>query len=745
MTDSFESLADRLGVPASYTHAGGWPVAVPRAMRARLMAAMGYPAETEAELAAGLARLRQRRWGRLLPPVQVVRAGMPHAVVPVRLPAAPGHAVRPALAVTVEREDGAAQSWRVGPDTLAVLGWEPVEGRVMEERALPVPADLPLGYHRLRVTDAGSGADAEMALIRAPERCHWPAGLGETGRSWGFATQLYGLRSADNWGHGTFGDLNRLTEGSAELGAGLVGVNPLHALFPTRPERRCPYAPSSRLFLNPLYIDLTRVPDLAVCQTVSDSLSDSCFLAHLAAQRVQPMIDYRAVAAEVWPALEALFVAFRTTHLDPDTARGRAFHAWCAERGHDLEDFARFEALTEAFRDALPDSAGTQWTRWPAAYRDPRAPEVAAFAAAHPDRIAFRKYLQWEAERQLAEAARTGADDMAIGLYQDLAVGFDRDGAEAWMNPDLVPAGVSVGCPPDLRNPIGQGWGLGCFDPLKLADAAYRPFIALLRANMRHAGALRIDHAFQLRRLYWSPDDKPPGVTNRHAGGYVLYPFEDLLGLIALESVRNRCLIVAEDLGTIPEGFRERMMDTQALSYRIVHRERGPDRTYLPPETYPRNAAVALATHDQATLAGFWLGRDVAMRRTLGLYPNAAEAEAAAPARALDRVRFLEALGLAGVPEDALVDEEGRPSDRLILAAHAFLARTPCRLRLVQLDDLLGETEQMNMPATVDAYPNWMRRTELPVETVLQASIVATVARLFTDAPESDPANPVKT
>jgi len=740
MSDSFERLAEQLGIPAEYTHAGGWSVTVSRDLRMLLMAARGFPADSKDQIAASLERLRQRRWAAPLPPVRVIHAGAADAVVPIRLPAAAAHGSRAAFEVTLIQEDGREQTRRVSPESLAVLAREPVDGQVVEERALPIPPDLPFGYHRLRVTFGGdsrslSAADsntAEMVLILVPERCHWPSALGRNGaRSWGFATQLYALRSEENWGHGTFGDLTKLTEGSAELGADLVGVNPLHALFPTRPDRRCPYAPSSRLFLNPLYIDLTRVPDLATCTEVADRLSDSTLLERVAALRAEPMIDYAAVAAEIWPALEALFTAFQTTHLAPDTARGSAFRTWCREQGAPLEDFARFEALTETFRNQLPESAGTQWSRWPASYQEPRSQEVAAFAAQHSDRVDFRKYLQWEADRQLADAARAGSDDMAIGLYQDLAVGFDRDGAEAWMNPNLVPPGISVGCPPDLRNPAGQGWGLGCFDPLALEDAAYQPFIDLLRANMRHAGALRIDHAFQLQRLYWIPDSKPPGVTERHCGGYVHYPFEDLLGLIALESVRNRCLIVAEDLGTIPEGFRERMMDTQALSYRIVHRERTTERRYLPPDKFPMNAAVALATHDQATLAGFWLGRDVTMRTKLDLYPTQSDAEAAVSAREIDRARFLEAIGLAEAPMEALTDAEGRPSDLLILAAHSFLARTPCRLRLVQLDDLFGETEQMNMPATVDAYPNWKRRTELPVETLLQAPIVSAVARLF--------------
>lgn len=717
MQDAFDRLADALGVEAAYTHAGGWQVEIPRDIRARLMAAMGFPADTDAQVAEGLARIEDTAWRPGLAPVQVAREGAdPLAVVVVRRPSASG-----ALRLTLTREDGTTDTRLFrDPECLDRRADGERERCVLHWDHLPPP-----GYHVLTVEGDGLDGPSSQSLIVSPGRCWVPAALAGAGRTWGFAAQLYAQRGRTNWGMGDLGDLRRLVAASRDLGAGLVGISPLHALFPQWPERRTPYSPSSRIFLHSFYLDITAMADLAESPEAQARIAAPDFQARLAELRAADMVDYAGVAALKRPILELLWQGFRDRHLARDSDRARAFHAFCAEGGERLEAFARFEALAEHFADRWP-----WWRDWPAEFRRPDSPAVAAFASEHGDAVARHKYLQWQTDRQLAEA---GADHgLAIGLYRDVAVGIDRDGADAWVLQDAVPQGVATGAPPDLRNPVGQDWGVVPLDPRALVQRAYEPFITMIRANMRHAGALRLDHAFQLTRLYWVPLGNPAT-----AGGYVRYPFEDLVDILALETHRNQCLLVAEDLGTIPPGFRERMIDSDALSFRVLHRQRGPERCYLPPAEYPAMAAATCATHDQVTLTGFWAGRDVDQRGRLQLFPSEAARVEAERTRPVDRDQLLAALRDELDFDGPVTEADGTTLTRdFVVAVHRFLARTPSRLMLVQLEDVLGEIDQVNMPATIDQYPNWKRRITVPVEDLADHPMVRAVAEAIADERE---------
>jgi len=386
--------------------------------------------------------------------------------------------------------------------------------------------------------------------------------------------------------------------------------------------------------------------------------------------------------------------------------------------GQSLADFAVFEVLQE---HCVCKDRQFSWHSWPAPMREPRSPAVAAFAAAHRDRAEFFQYLQWEADRQLATAAATGRNrGLSLGLYRDVAVGVDPDGAEAWADQELIAPGASIGAPPDAFNRAGQNWGLAPFNPLILRQQGYAPFIAALRANMRHAGILRIDHAMSLDRLYWVPSG-----MEASAGAYVSYPFDDLLRLVALESHRQGCAVVGEDLGTVPVGFRDTLRTAGVLSYRVLAFERGSDGSFVPPAKYPALAAASAATHDLPTLRGFWLGNDLVWRRRLGLYPDANAADSDERARSRDRRLLLEALVGEGLlaPEGVgqYLSESGAPvySNELGSAVLSYLARSRARLVLVQLEDVAGESEQANLPGTTEAHPNWRRRLSLGLEEVL--------------------------
>lgn len=587
--------------------------------------------------------------------------------------------------------DAFGRTREVGTDTLIAL---------LEAMGLPAGSD-----HQIEASLRALPEPAAEAPGR-PARCFSFKDLGRD-RLWGLSAQLYGLRSATGWGIGDFGDLAELAEIAARLGAGALGINPLHALFPADPEQYSPYSPSSRQFLNILYIDLRQVPEHR------PDWPDR----GLRALRAAELVDYRAVTLHKLAALEQAFARFQTDELAPNSERAQRFHAFVAEMGEALRDQARFDALQERH--------GADWRRWPVALRDPGGAAVTQFAAAHAERVTFHKYLQWLADEQLGQAHRRArAAGMPIGLYRDLAVGLNPGGAAAWAQQQVVVPGVAIGAPPDQFNPLGQNWGLAPLSPHGLALQGYRGLIEDLRQNMRHAGALRIDHVMGLQRLFWIPDGAPPA-----EGAYVRYPLPAMLRIVAEESRRARCLVIGEDLGTVPPGFRAAMRRARLLSYRLFYFERQKSGALRPPRRYPRNALVAVSTHDLPTLRGFWAGRDLDWRDELALHADAAAAPAARAERVRDQGLILAALRRAGLwQKDAAHGDE-----RLGAAVHDFLATTPARLMMVQLEDALGEVEQANLPGTVAGHPNWRRRLPLPLDALAERpglqAVAASLAR----------------
>lgn len=544
-------------------------------------------------------------------------------------------------------------------------------------------------------------------------RCHLPDVLDNGGRVWGPSVQLYSVRSRRNWGIGDFTDLAALVDQVAAAGGAFIGLNPLHALFPDNPAHISPYSPSHRGFLNVLYLDVEAVPEFAACETARHRRASADFQARLAALRDSAMVDYVGVAQAKFEILAMLFAQFCTA----GGARADEFAAWRGLRGVSLERFARYEALQAHFRR---DTGAWGWPAWPAEYRDPESPAVAAFAAQHADAITYSAWLQWLADTQLAAVAAR-ARGMGIGLYLDLAVGASPGGAEVWSWQSVFAigkegnGGASTGAPPDELNLLGQDWGLPPFVPHRLRAAGYAPFIDILRANMQHAGALRIDHVMGLMRLFWVPPDTPAT-----EGAYVYYPFDDMLGIVAGESRRNACLVIGEDLGTVPEGFRERLFAAGILSYHPLMFERYPDSNFRLPADMPRQALVAASTHDLPTLAGFWRGIDLDVRTRLMLFPSDELRQRLITERDWDRGRLLWALereGLlpAGVGKDPAALPELTPP--VIAAIHAYLARSPAMLLVVQPEDLFGLTEQINVPGTLeDQHPNWQRKLPLEIE-----------------------------
>ena len=701
------ALAEAVGVSPSYTDLLGVDHPVGRETLVALLTLMGLSVNTPQEIATSAARLQAEEWHRLLPPV-VVRQRGERAAAAVSLPSSHQQGE---LAWSVDLEDGGHVAGKTPVSVLTLIASQEIDGIVHERRQLIIPNPLPLGYHRLSVT-VGT-ATATTVLAMTPQSGWLPPAMQRGERLWGINAQLYSVRSEQQWGIGDLADLAAVARETGLRGGDVVGINPLHALFFGSPEGASPYSPSSRLFLNPLYIAIEAVPEFA---GVSKAVK-----ARLKALQATEFVNYAEVAALKLKTFEALYKAF-TAISDPQ--RRALYQAFVAEGGSRLRLFAIHQALEEHHK-------GQPWHRWPQTVQDPTSPAVEAFAKKHEERVGYFLWLQFEADRQLsaAEAALKEAGGR-IGLYRDLAVGTNYDGADVWIDRSAYALGARFGAPPDPLGPLGQDWGLPPLNPRMLKELAYAPFIAMLRANMRHAGALRLDHAMGLTRLFWIM----PGMTAKD-GVYVGYPVDDLLAIVALESHRNQCLVIGEDLGTVPDGFREKLAAHNLLAYRLFYFERWDNGLFRRPDTYPALGLATATSHDVFTIIGHWSGWDIALRHRLGLAGDTRLEDDLAH-RAEDRDKLLGALVDQGVieadfpltPELSLADQ-----GRLIAAVNRFLAHSPALLHVVTLDDLAGEPSQVNVPGTVDEYPNWRRRLHGDVGSLFaaphaQATLAAVVA-----------------
>ena len=719
-------LAERYGIASDYHDIWGQRHETPDQTRRAILDAMGVGVESPDALRRALADCEDAPWRALCDPVRVVRADQPAGCWPVRMPAQEEEDRDIAVSWDVRDESGAVrQRGQAGP------GLAPVETRMVDglrhvRFEVPLPAGLPIGYYDVTVRGVSELRQVEgtLRLIVAPSACHVPPEFQRGHRLWGLAVQLYALRSARNWGAGDFGDLNTLVEWAAkDLRAGLIGLNPLHALNNARPFEISPYSPTSRLFLNLLYLDIEAIPEYRHCEAAQQTVQDAGFQRALAVLREGDKVDYDQVYAAKRAVLESLWTTFHERHLGgrdpndrelkPATERGRAFARYVEGEGEPLEMFALFQTLAEEMRRQHP--LVWAWREWPEPFRSPHSASVAAFRVTHRARIRFYQYLQWVAAEQLgAVAARVRALGMPVGLYHDLALGSDRNGSDSWAYQDVLALEADCGCPPDAFAPQGQNWGLPPANPVRLRASGYRMFIELLRHNLAYGGAIRLDHVMELFRLFWIPRGMPAS-----AGAYVRYPADDLLGILALESVRHKAVIVGEDLGTVPDWIRERLAAVNVLSYRVLYFERTDQGGWKSPEAYPRQAVAVVTTHDLPTLAGFWEGRDIDVRARLGLYADGGAVQQAREERQRDRrgiVRAVAAAGLLppGVTEDAAATQPMTPE--LAQALHVFLARTPSWAVLANLEDLLGETAQTNVPGTVENHANWSRKIALPLE-----------------------------
>lgn len=584
--------------------------------------------------------------------------------------------------------------WKLRPDDYALApadGGGFYEGQIApSDEQITLPADLVCGYYRL--TLRAGDALWHTSVIISPGRC-FARPVDE--RLWGMCVQLYTLRSANDWGIGDFGALKEALYETARRGGAFVGVNPLHALYPAVPENASPYSPSSRTALNVAYIDVEAVAEFQASESAIAWWKSADVQNERQRLRQTDSVDYAAVMTLKMTALRLAWQSF------DDPQRKQAFRRFLAERGEAIIRQAEFDALHYALTQGQENAWG--WPVWPEAYRRHDSETVRRFAESHDDDVRFYAWLQWLAHQQLSEcftlSRRLG---MAVGLYGDLAVGVAEGGVQTWCDKTLYRMKASVGAPPDPLGPQGQNWGLPPMDPHVLRQRAYRPFIEVLRANMRYFGALRIDHVMSLLRLWWVPYGE-----TADAGGYVAYPLDDLLAILTLESQRHRCVVIGEDLGIVPPEIVQKLRDAGVYSYKVLYFEKE-GAGFRPPERYLPQSMATPTTHDLPTLVGYWQKGDLRLGESLGIYPDAEVLAALDKARDDDK-RALEAMLLEyGFLAKPL--SPGAMTDELNVALHRFIASTSSQFVGLQPEDWLLVETPVNVPGTSDQYPNWRRR-----------------------------------
>ncbi|AZD54681.1 4-alpha-glucanotransferase (amylomaltase) [Pseudomonas chlororaphis subsp. aurantiaca] len=660
MSDAqLEILASRAGLAVDWIDANGRPQRVePRVLRS-VLASLGHPADNDQQIEASLRQLLQVQQSRKLPPLLTADAGQGLDL---------GHYFAPDTPCEIHLEDGSVLNLKLDANSM-------------------LPGLVPVGYQEVSI------AGQHFTLAVAPERCYSVADAVDqaTPHAWGLSVQLYSLRRSGDGGYGDTQALEDLIRVAGERGAEAIAISPLHAMFSSDTGRYSPYSPSSRLFLNSLYA----APGTILGERAWRSAIDASGLgSQLQQLEQQPMVDWPVAAQARQKVLRALYEGFcQGEHpLHQDFASFR--HA----SGEALENHCRFEAI-QAQRAARGESL--DWREWPDAWRTPRSPALAHFAVEHANDIGFYAFCQWLIARCLERVQSTArSSGMGIGLIADLAVGADGGGSQAWSRQDELLAALTVGAPPDILNRQGQGWGISAFSPEGLVRNGFHAFIEMLRANFAHAGGLRIDHVMGLQRLWVIPLGAPPC-----DGAYLYYPVDDLLRLLTLESHRHQAIVLGEDLGTVPDGLREKLSARAMLGMRVLLFEQEHGTHFRPILDWPDNALATTSTHDLPTLNGWWQGRDIDWSARLGLVDASGETHWRE-----HRQREREGLRHALSRDPQNFREDTHEADQVVDASVRFLGHTRAPLVLLPLEDALGIDEQANLPGTLDSHPNWRRR-----------------------------------
>jgi 4-alpha-glucanotransferase len=691
-------LAGRMGILPAYVDQTGESMRFTSDTTAeRLLAAMGLDASTEERAASTLRRLRHAKRRQWIDPVRVVRQrSRKLSRVRVRVPAF--HTDTVSWRLTLRTEEGRESHW-----------YGMTHGGPSRRIELTLPVVPPLGYHDLTIEFTGSEKvyGGTQRLIVVPNQATPPEVALRGRRGYGITANLYTVRSGENWGAGDLGDLTKLARWVARQGGTFVGVNPLHAIRNAGYDVS-PYSPISRLFRNAIYLRADAIPELEHDPWAQERIASPEFQRELAELREAPMVDYGRVMALRTPVLESLHRTFVEREVGEGTERAHAYHAYRERENPQLTQFATFMAISEAH--------GPDARFWPEPLRNANSAAVNEIRGELADRVDYHRWLQFELDRQLGDAAMDASrEGLSLGLYQDLAVGSAPSGSDVWAHPELFLHGATVGAPPDMYSDEGQNWGLPAINPHVLRSTQYEYWVRVLRSGFRHTGALRIDHALGLFRMFWVP----LGESARE-GAYVKSFSDELFGILALESVRHGAIVVGEDLGTVPPEVPKVLQGWGVLGSKVAVFERDfHSGRFRSAGEYPRLSLATVNTHDLPPLVG-WLGeRDIELRSQLGDLADPVQQETMRRGRDIDRTALLVSL----VEEGLLTEHElaHLTADAVITAIHAFVRRTPAALVGLSLDDLAYESEPVNIPGIwQDKYPSWQRRMKAPLETLLR-------------------------
>ncbi|MUL00726.1 4-alpha-glucanotransferase [Aliivibrio fischeri] len=708
-------VAELAGLKNSYVSAWGNEAKVSDETLIRLLASLGYDTKNDKTLLSSAEKKHKKD---VLSTVQVVRDNEP---------------------LQVEMNLGKSArisefSWKITTEEGEVLEGYLQSQIVSDERendgtllfSLPT---LPWGYHKLEVIRKRRKAPYEMTLIVTPKACFKQDAMLKGKKMWGPSVQLYTLRTPHNWGIGDFGDLKQLVGDIAVRGGDFVGLNPIHSLFPANPEGASPYSPSSRRWLNILYIDVCSVPEFALCNQAQELVGSAEFQQRLADARQSHWVNYSEVSALKMSVLPLLFSEFKTRHLDKKSARAKAFLEFVAEGGESLLHQAAFDALHNSLYSQ--DNSVWGWPVFPHELQHFDNKAVQKYIADNRDQVDLYMYLQWVAFTQINDVQQFAENKgMDVGLYRDLAVGVADSGSETWADHGNLCLDVSIGAPPDILGPLGQNWGLPPLNPHTLKETSYEAYVQLLRANMKACGALRIDHVLGLLRLWWIP--KGEDATK---GAYMHYPVEDMLSILALESHRYQCSVIGEDLGTVPDEIVDLLAEAGIHSYKVFFFETSEDGGFYSPTHYQEQSMSALCTHDMPTLRGFWHCDDLKMGEEIGLYPDPEQLKELFNTRAESKQEILNSVDFHGyLPEGVGRDASFVPMDRYLSdALQCHLAAGSSTLLSLQLEDWLEMDKPVNIPGTVNEYPNWRRKLSVTLDDIFNRPQVNELTKRLTD------------
>ncbi|WP_295892154.1 4-alpha-glucanotransferase [uncultured Vibrio sp.] len=714
---ALQQVAEMARLADSYISAWGDEAKVSDETLLSLLGSLGYDTRSDSALLKSAEKKHKKD---VLDPVLVLRDGEP---------------VEVALNLGVSARESEF-SWRLETEQGEVLEGYLQSQIVRDERkeggplVFTLPSDLEWGYHKLIVTRKRRKAPYTMSLIKTPQACFKQSAMSRGKKMWGPSVQLYTLRTSHNWGIGDFGDLKQLVADIASRGGDFVGLNPIHSLFPANPDGASPYSPSSRRWLNILYIDVSSVPEFALSAKAQQTVGSAEFQQRLQKARDAHWVNYTEVAELKNTVLPMLYTEFKTRHLDKNSERAQEFLAFVEQGGDSLVHQAAFDALHIELH--AKDSNVWGWPVFPEQYRQFDSAEVQKYIEDNQDSVHLYMYLQWVADSQINEAQMLAEEKgMAVGLYRDLAVGVADSGSESWADDGSLVLDASIGAPPDVLGPLGQNWGLPPLNPQVLQATGYDAYIKLLRANMKHCGSLRIDHVLGLLRLWWIP--KGEDATK---GAYIYYPVEDMLAILALESHRHQCSVIGEDLGTVPDEIVDILRDAGVNSYKVFFFETSKeDGGFISPAHYAEQSMSALCTHDMPTLRGFWHCDDLKMGHEIGLYPDVEQLDGLYKDRLICKQGILDSVAWHGyLPEGIGRDASKVPMDSYLSEAlQLHVAAGSSSLLSVQLEDWLEMDQPVNIPGTVNEYPNWRRKLSMNLDEIFAQDGVNRITKRLTE------------